>query len=372
MIRIPRAVAYVDLCAVEKNYRTIKTFVPAGVKILCVVKADAYGHGAVEVARKLEENGVDYLGVATIDEGLELRDSGITAPVLIMSGIFPWDDVGLVFRNGLTPVVYDFATLDRIEEEGEHRDEALKIHVKIDTGMGRLGFSIDDIPYLTERIKGIKSVEVEGLMSHFSASEKRNDYGMRQIELFKTALSLVRDAGLDPMIVHMANSGAITTYPEAYFSMVRVGINLYGSCPSKELREKMELDPVMKFVSKVSLLREFAEGQELSYGGTYTTKKNTKIAYIPVGYADGFPRALSNRGSVLIRDKRCSIVGRVCMDWLLVDVTYLNGIDVGEEVVLLGPSDTQVITADEIAEIADTIPYEILCKISKRIMRVYV
>ena len=372
MVRIPRAVAYVDLNAIEENFKTIKTFLPPGVKVLCVVKADAYGHGAVEVARKLEGNGADYLGVATIDEGMELRESGITTPILIMSGIFPWDDVGLVFKSRLTPVVYDSATLDRIEEEGEHHDEALKIHVKIDTGMGRLGFSIDDIPYLAEHIKSTKSVQLEGLMSHFSASEVRNDYGLHQVDLFTKALRMVQDTGLNPEIVHMANSGAVTTYPDAYFSMVRVGINLYGSYPSKELREKMVLAPVMKFVSKISLLREFGEGQALSYGGTYTTKKNTKIAYVPVGYADGYPRALSNKGSVLIRDRRCSIVGRICMDWLLVDVTYLNGIEAGEEVVLLGRSDTQMITADEVAEISGTIPYEILCKISKRIMRVYV
>ena len=372
MIRIPRAVAYVDLNAIEENYKTIKTMLSPGVKVLCVVKADAYGHGAVEVARRLEANGADYLGVATIDEGMELRESGIITPILVMSGIYPWEDVALVYKSGLTPVVYDSATLDRIEEEGEHHEEPLRIHLKIDTGMGRLGFSIDDIPYLTERVSGMRGVHVEGLMSHFSASEVRDAYGLKQMEQFRQAVRMVQDAGLNPEVIHMANSGAISMYPDAHFTMVRAGINLYGSYPSRELMDKVKLAPVMKFVSKVSLLREFSEGQALSYGGTYVTKKNTIIAYVPVGYADGYPRALSNKGSVLIKDTRCGVVGRICMDWLLADVSHLEGVEVGEEVVLLGRSDTETVTADELAEISGTIPYEILCKISKRIMRVYV
>jgi alanine racemase len=372
MIRIPRAVAYEDLNVLEENYRTIKAMLAPDVKALCVVKADAYGHGAVEVARRLETNDVDYLGVATIDEGIELRDSGISTPILVMSGIFPWDDMEPLYKNGLTAVVYDSATLDRIKEEGRRRDEVLKVHVKVDTGMGRLGFSVEDIPYVAERIKEMGNVEMEGFMSHFSASETRDEYGLNQVELFKRALQSLRDAGVDPPIIHMANSGALTTYPDAHFSMVRVGINLYGSHAAKALRDKIGLRQVMKFVSKIAIMRDFPEGHSLSYGGTYVTKKNTRVAYVPVGYADGYLRAMSNKGVVLIKDKRCSIIGIICMDWLLVDVTYLDHAEVGEEVVLLGGSDTQVITADEIAEIAGTIPYEILCKISKRIMRVYV
>jgi alanine racemase len=372
MIRMPRAVAYVDMGALEGNYRAIRAAASPGAKVLCVVKADAYGHGAVQTARRLEENDVDYLGVATIDEGMELRESGITAPVLVMSGIFPWDDVGAVFKHGLTPVVYDLATLDRIEEEGEQFDEALKVHLKVDTGMGRLGFSVDDCAYLAERVKEMKKVAVEGLMSHFSASETRNEYGMKQVELFRRALQSLNDGGVNPEIVHMANSGALTTYPEAHFSMVRAGINLYGSHAGKDLREKIALKQVMKFVSRVALLRDFQEGAPLSYGGTYTTKRNTRVAYVPVGYADGYPRMLSNKGFVLIHDKRCAIVGRICMDWLLADVTYLDDVEAGEEVIILGHGESQVITADEIAEITGTIPYEILCNISKRVMRVYV
>ena len=371
MIRIPRAVTYVDLNILEENYKTIRAFLPGHVKILGVVKADAYGHGAIETARRLEANGVDYLGVATIDEGMELRESGIASPVLVMSGIFPWDDVGVLFQSSLTPVVYDYATLERIEEEGEHYDHALKVHVKVDTGMGRLGFLADDMPYLAERVREMKNVDVEGVMSHFSASEVRDEYGKGQVELFSRAVEGLRSSGVMPGIVHMGNSGCLTTYPDAYFDMVRVGINLYGSYTSQALRGRIALKQVMKVVSKIALLRDFPEGSPLSYGGTFVTKRATRVAYIPVGYSDGFPRILSNNGSVLIRDQRCGIVGRICMDWFLADVTRLPFVDAGEEVILLGQGETEAITADEIADHANTIPYEILCNLSKRIMRVY-
>ncbi|MBA4417346.1 MAG: alanine racemase [Syntrophus sp. (in: bacteria)] len=372
MIQTPRAVVYVNLNALVKNYHTIKALLPTEVKVLCVVKADAYGHGAKEVARRLESCKVDYLGVASVDEGMELRESGITAPILVMSGIFSWDEIEPVFKNRLTPVVYDFGTLDRIEAAGERYDDSLKVHMKVDTGMGRLGFTVDEFPRVIERIKEMRHVDLEGIMSHFSSSEMRDDYGIEQIRLFNRAVQVSRDLGIEPEIVHMANSGALTTYPDACFNMVRVGINLYGSHTAKGLREKMALKQVMKLVSRIAVLREFDEGSALSYGGTYMTEAHTKVAYIPLGYADGYPRSLSNRGSVLIKEKRCSIIGRICMDWLLVDVTGLGDIDVGEEVILLGRSGTQAITADEIAEHEGTIPYEVLCRISKRIMRVYV
>lgn len=363
---------YVDMGALEENYRAVRDFLPSQVKVLGVVKADAYGHGAVETARRLEEKDIDYLGVATIDEGIELRESNIGLPILVMSGLFPWDDIGPVIRNRLTPVVHDFATLERISEESRRFEESLNIHLKVDTGMGRLGFSPDDCSFLAERVKETDGVVVEGFMSHFSSSETRDEIGMKQIDIFNRALDTLREGGVEPEIVHMANSGALTTYPEAYFSMVRVGINLYGSYSGKESTGKIPLRQVMKFASRIAFLRDFPEGVPLSYGGTYTTKKHTRIAYVPVGYADGYPRVLSNKGEVLIHDRRCAIVGRICMDWLLADVTYLEDVEMGDEVTILGHGETQVITADEIAGNAGTIPYEVLCNISKRVMRVYV
>jgi len=369
---IPRTIAYIDLNVLDGNYRIIKSMIPSHVKLLCVVKSDAYGHGANMVAQRLESNEVDYLGVATIDEGIELRDSGIHAPILVMSGILPWDNVEALMDNNLTPVVYDMETLNKVKERARSFVKAVRIHIKVDTGMGRLGFSPDDINPVINFIKGEKFLYIEGIMSHFSLSEKRDEYGMNQIKTFNKVLRIFEENGIKPDLVHMANSGAITNYPEAYFDMVRVGISLYGSHPARGLSEKLPVQQVMKLASRIAHIREFQVGCSLSYGRTYTTKRKTRVAYIPLGYADGYPRVLSNRGSVLIKGERCSIVGRICMDWLLVDITDVDCVQVGEEVVLLGSSGNAFIHVDEIAEYAETIPYEILCNISPRILRVYV
>lgn len=372
MISIPRAVAYIDLTALEENYKLVKSRLAPGVKILSVVKADAYGHGATDVARKLEAIGADYLGVATVDEGSELRQSGIGLPILIMSGLLPWDDVGTLFLNNLTPVVYDIETIERIKAHTGNQ-APLNIHIKVDTGMGRLGFSADEALSIIDRVKDLTAINVEGLMSHFSQSEKIEEYGLDQVRAFERMLGIFSEQGRRPPIAHMANSGAILNYPQAHFDMVRVGIFLYGSHPAWVPGGGLPVRQVMKLVSKIALIREFPPGYFLSYGRTYSTGKPvTKVAYIPFGYGDGYPRALSNKGSVLIKEKKCGVVGRVCMDWLLVDVTHLDQVDVEEEVILLGQGNTDVITADEIADLADTIPYEILCRISKRIPRVYV
>jgi alanine racemase len=367
-----RAIAYIDLGTLEENLRVIESCVPAGTKTLCVVKANAYGHGAVEVSKRLEKAGADYLGVATIDEGVELRAKGVQLPILVMSGLFPWDEIEPVVKNELSLAVYDTRTLKRIVDACASFEKPLKVHVKIDTGMGRLGFSVSDMTLVGKLLKGARNIVCEGLMSHFASSEIRDDYGLEQVALFREAGSVLAAAGVVPDIKHMANSGAVIEYPEAHFDMVRFGISLYGSYSSRALAEKLHLKQVMKFATKIALIREFPAGKSLSYGRTYTTGKAERIAYIPVGYADGYPRSLSNRGFVLIKDTKCSIVGIVCMDWSLVDITDVDGVDVGEEVVLLGQGNTQIITANEVAECAGTIPYEILCKISKRVPRFYV
>jgi len=367
-----RAVAYIDLGVLEQNYRIIRDRIPQGVKVLCVVKADAYGHGAVEVSRRLEEAGVDYLGVAAVDEGMELRQAGIRSPVLVMGGILPWDSEDPFYEHGLTPVIYDTGMIEKLKDRRSRSGETLKVHIKVDTGMGRLGFRPEEVPRIVGMMKEMPHIEIEGLMSHFSSSEVRDEYGLNQIRIFERSLQTVNEEGIVPKIAHMANSGAITNYPEGYFDMIRVGISLYGSHPARELSAQLPVRQVMRFVSRVALIREFPPGSPLSYGRTFTTGDRTRIAYIPVGYADGYPRALSNRGFVLIKDRKCSIVGRVCMDWFLADITDLHDVTPGEEVVLLGHGGILTITADEIAEYAGTIPYEILCKISKRVMRVYV
>jgi alanine racemase len=349
-----RAAAYIDLRILEENFNTIRTQLPPDVKILCVVKADAYGHGMVRIAGKLQAIGANYLGVATIGEGVELRAHGISIPILVLSGLLPWEDLKPVLSNNLTLAVYDMGTLKKIEEECNLHNEAIDIHLKIDTGMGRLGFNPDRLILAIEEIKHSETLKVAGIMSHFSSSERRDEYGVGQVKIFEKTLETLRNHGISPGLVHMANSGAIANYPEAYFSMIRVGVNLYGSHAAVELKQKLPLRPVMKLTSKIALIREFPPECSLSYGRTYTTEKETNIAFVPVGYADGYPRALSNKGFVLVKDRRCPVVGRICMDWVLVDITGIDSVNLGDEVILMGSGVSDTVTADEIAELTGT------------------
>ncbi|MEN6617475.1 MAG: alanine racemase [Syntrophorhabdus sp.] len=374
MTKQSRAVAYINLGALEYNVRSIRSHLSAGAGLLGVVKADAYGHGSIQISRKLESLGVDYLGVATIEEGIVLRQGGIHAPILIMSGIFSWDEIEPVIRYDLTPVIYDDALLNRLLTETKNYGKPVRIHLKFDTGMGRLGFLPQDAYEVAQVVANAPGIYLEGLMSHFSVSETRDEYGLSQIEDFRKVVEVFRSAGLHVPHKHMGNSGAIINYPEAHFSMVRAGISLYGSHPSRSMEDSLGLRQVMKISARIAFCREFPAGSSLSYGRTYTTKRSTRIAYIPVGYSDGYPRSLSNKGPVLINGQRCIIVGRVCMDWILADITGVGPVKSGDEAILLGEDDLEGvrISANEIAENAGTIPYEILCKISRRIERVYV
>ncbi|HME42237.1 MAG TPA: alanine racemase [Syntrophorhabdales bacterium] len=367
-----RAKVEIDLKVLEENYRAIRGKVPPDVKMLCVVKADGYGHGAGPVARTLESAGANYFGVATIDEGVELRNNGISLPILVMGGLMPWDEIEAVRQYQLTPVVADVKSLKRIAQDAGQDKLPISVHVKIDTGMGRLGFSLDEVDALASALKGARYVQVEGVMSHFACSEQRDEYGMNQIGRFEEAVGFLKRHAVQPPLVHMANSGAVCQYPEAYFSMVRLGIMLYGSYSDPRLADKIQVRPVMKLASRVAYVKFFPAQAALSYGRTFITSRKTKVAYIAAGYADGVPRALSNKGAVLLRGRRCPIIGRVCMDWLLVDATDLPQVEPGDEAVLMGGDGNDAITADEIAGHAGTIPYEILCSVSRRMSREYV
>lgn len=372
MANTDRAVAYVDLGVIRENYRTLKAKLTSGVGLLCVVKADAYGHGAVEISRCLESLGVNYLGVANIDEAVELRLHGISSPILVMGGVMPWDEISGVLKYNLTPVVYDEISLSRILAAAKNFERPLSIHLKFDTGMGRLGFMAQDAWHVFQAVRDVTNVHIEGIMSHFASSEVRDDFGLSQIRSFRGVIDVFKDGGVVSPIIHMANSGGIVNYPEAHFSMVRAGISLYGSHASPDIMHHLPTKQAMKFASRIALIRELPSGYGLSYGRTFVTAKRTKVAYIPVGYADGYARVLSNKGSVLVGDGRYSVIGRVCMDWILVDVTGHDEIAVNDEVILLGHSATDAITAEEIAELTGTIPYEIFCNVSKRVPRVYI
>ncbi len=370
---IPRATVSINLRFLEENYKVLKSLLPNDdVKILCVVKADAYGHGATEVTKRLEFVGAEYFGVASLNEALTLRREGIKSPILVMSGIMPWDSTMPFVHNRLTPVVYDMDCLKRIEKESNDFDLPLKIHLKFDTGMGRLGFNKEDVNEIIKILKNIENIHVEGIMSHFASSEVRDEYGQKQIELFKNIIHTFRSFDINPNYIHMANTGAIMVYPEAIFNMVRAGIGLYGSYPDSSLMDKIRLKQVMKLSSRIALIRTFPEGYSLSYGRTFKTKGTTRIACVPLGYSDGYPRALSNKGFVLIKGRRCNIVGRICMDWILVDITGHDDFVKGDEVVFMGFAEEACITANDIAELEGTIPYEVLCRVSRKIKRTYI
>jgi alanine racemase len=365
-----RTAARIDLTALEDNYHSIVSLVSDRVDLLCVIKADAYGHGAVEVGTRLEKTGARYLGVATIQEGKELRNAGISLPILVLSGIMPWDSTDHFVQYNLTPVI---SASEMLESLGELSSSSrLKIHIKVDTGMGRLGFSIQDMASVAEKLMTMTHLEVEGVMSHFPASDLRDDYGMGQIKDFAKVVEVLRNKGIKPRYVHMANSGAICNYPEAHFSMVRPGIMLYGSYPDPSLRDKIKLKPVMTWISHVAFLRHIPAETPVSYGRTYITSKETKVAYIPVGYADGYPIGLSNRGVVLIKGVGCPVLGRVCMEWIMADVTDIDVVNPADEVILMGGSGKgESVSADDIAEEIGSIPYDILCGISRRVLRLY-
>ena len=279
----------IDLDALEENYRAIARLVQAPVTLLCVIKADAYGHGAVKVGRRLESLGATYFGVATLGEGKELREEGIRAPILVLGGVMPWERLEAFIEYDLTSAV---GTCDLLERVAAFRGRRpLKVHLKIDTGMGRLGFGAGDLDSLSAGLKALRGVEIEGVMSHFPASERRDDRGLRQVAHFTEVVELLKKNGVEPKFSHMANSAAICNYPEAHFNMVRPGIMLYGSYPAHALCERIHLEPVMQWTSSVSFVRTFPSGTALSYGGTYVTGKETRVAYVPVGYADGYPRA---------------------------------------------------------------------------------
>jgi alanine racemase len=364
-----RTSADIDLDALEANYRSVEKSVTPGTVLLSIIKADAYGHGAVEVGRRLESIGARYFGVATIEEGRELRENGISIPILILSGVMPWDDLDPLVDYDLTTVIATRDMLDRIAAAGFSR--RLKVHVKVDTGMGRLGFDRHDIESVAKRLTGLKHVEVEGLMSHFPSSERKDEYAFREIDNFRKALATFKGCGIEPKYAHMANSGAICNLPEAHFNMVRPGIVLYGSYPDSSLRGRLDLKPVMRWISRIAFVRSIPAGAFLSYGRTYETDQPRKIGYVPIGYADGYRTGLSNRGTVLVQGRRCPVVGRVCMEWTLVDVTGVPGVRADDEVVLIGKQDGETVTADEMAGLTGSIPYEIFCGISKRVQRRY-
>jgi alanine racemase len=363
--------AEVDLGALAYNYHQLRQLAPPSVKFLAVVKADAYGHGAIPVSKKLEELGADFLGVATVKEGIELRNGEIKRPILVLSGIYQ-EEVEDVLAYQLTPMVYRLEIAEALATTARKKGKKIPVHIKVDTGMGRIGVLSEEAPAFVNRLRKLENLEIEGIASHFSTADVGNSsFTEEQLKRFSRTIEEMKKLDIDPPFCHIANSAALVNLPAAHFTLVRPGIMLYGSYPSPSLKDKVSLRQVMSWMSLVADLKQVPEDYPISYGRTFVTQRPSIIAAVPVGYADGYNRLFSNCGEVLIKGMRAPVVGRVCMDWTMVDVTDIPGVEVGDEVVLMGSQLGQEITPEELGGWIGTIPYEILCSVGKRVQRIY-
>jgi alanine racemase len=365
------SVCYIDHESLRWNFRQIRSLLGSQVKILSMVKANGYGHGAPAVARTLASEGSDAFGVAIIEEAIELRRHGITAPILVLTGAY-LDQLDLFFEHDLMPVVHDADALQRLDAAVAQHGRSLDVHLKIDTGMGRIGFPAAECDSWLPQIKRLKALKVVGVFSHFSHAESvEGQYTRKQLQIFHDLVKRLAAVGIAPPLIHLANSAATITLPEAYFNMVRPGLMLYGVYPSPEMATRISLKPVLSWKTRILQLKKVPSHTSISYGQTFITKRDSLIATLPIGYADGYPRLLSNRGQALVGGKRAPVAGRVCMDLTMLDVTDIGKIHQGDEVVLLGTQENETISADEMAAWADTISYEILTSIGARIPRIH-
>jgi len=372
--------AEVSLANLRANYRTIQEYVGPGVTICAVVKAFAYGHGAVECSRALEQEGATWLGVTSLDEAIPLREEGIETRILLMTGFWRGEEDDIV-RLGLTPTIWEVGQIELMEKAaarvgvGQH-----PVHLKIDTGMGRLGATLEELPAALAALKAARHLKLEGVATHLASSEVLDAPSVEcQLSNFDTARRMLREYDLNPPLVHAANTSAVISHHESWNTMVRPGLALYGyhlpferagrTVSGKGLR--LAVKPVLTWKTRILSIRNMRAGQALGYGGVYVTKAPARIAVLPVGYADGLNRGLSDGGRVIVREHYAPIVGRISMDLTLADVTGIPGVSVADEVVLLGACDGLNVDAREHAELAHTIPYEILCAISKRVPRRY-
>ncbi|GAB4334049.1 MAG: alanine racemase [Candidatus Abyssubacteria bacterium] len=370
-MRLRATKAIVDLTAIEHNMAQIRKRVGDAVEILAVVKADAYGHGAPEVSRACQRAGAAMLGVALVEEGAQLREAGITLPILVQCCVAD-TEIEAALDCDLTLTVASAEFAQRVSEKAAAKNMVAKVHVDIDTGMGRIGFPHNSAVEQVARVARLPNLALDGIYTHFATSELENDsYTRQQIATFQEILAQLQSMGIRPPRRHAANSGAVINYPDSHLTLVRPGLMLYGVYPHKNLRSKVNLRPALSFQSAIVFLKEIAQGTSLGYGRTFVAAKKMKIATLNVGYADGYQWRLSNNARAIVRGRFVPVVGRVSMDQLLLDVTDLPVVQVGDTVTLLGNDGSSSITAEEMADWAGIIPYEILCAISKRVPRLY-
>ncbi len=375
-----RAWAEIDLDALGHNFRQVRQATDPKAQVCCVVKADGYGHGAVRIAREFQELGAGWFAVSNLEEALQLRQEGIRQPVLVL-GFTPPEEAGTLAQKQISQCVYSTDYAQALSCQAAADGVRVKVHLKIDTGMNRLGFCFQDISRDESAIAEVKAVcalpglNPEGIFTHFAVSDggsQGDAFTMRQFGCFKEIMEALQREGIRFSVRHCANSAAVFDYPLSHLDMVRAGVVLYGLAPSSQLRAQLKLRPVLSLRSVVSHVKTIAPGATVSYGREFTAEQATKVATVPVGYADGYPRALSNgRAQVLLHGQRCPVLGRVCMDQLMVDVTALGPVHRGDQVTLIGRDGQEEITASQLAGWEGTINYEVVCAVSKRVPRVY-
>jgi alanine racemase len=371
--------AEIDLHAFRHNFQNLRNYLSPQTQIMAVVKADAYGHGAVPCAQIAVDCGANYLGAGVIEEGIEFRESGLVdTPILILGSIFP-DEAEDLVRHNLATILCTLPLAQTLSKEAVKQNKTVSVHIKVDTGMNRLGVSPKNLPTLLDQIRDLPNLKIEGVSTHFSSADDEDiSITQAQLEKFQTSLAILQKQGVSVPISHCANTSALFKFPESHFNMVRPGLILYGTLPSPSLQTVLDqkknltpFQPVMQWKSQIILVKAISKGQPVSYSGSFTTQRDSLIATLPIGYADGLHRNLSNKMEVLIRGKRVPQIGNICMDMTLIDVTGIADVQAGDEVVLFGKQEDQMISVEEMATKGGTIPYEILCNVGKRVPRVY-
>ena len=362
----------VNLDNIKFNINQVKKNIPEDTLIMAVVKADAYGHGVLQVAQAAVEAGSDRLAVALPEEGRQLRKADFKLPIQILGEVLP-EQVSLLVDWNLIPTISKIETVKKLDQLAAEKGIVKKVHVKVDTGMGRIGVFPDNAIQFIKNVKSFDNIEVEGLMTHFAkADEEDKEYTYNQWEKFQMVIDKLEEENIEIPIKQAANSATIIDLPQMALNMVRPGIMMYGLRPSHEVDQDFKLKPALSWKAKIVYLKEVPPGTGISYGATYVTDKEAKIATIPMGYADGYSRLLSNKGEVLINGQRAPIRGRVCMDQFMVDVSHIDNVKIGDEVVLIGTQGDKEVSATEMADIIGTINYEITCDITKRVPRIYI
>lgn len=380
MNMVKRTWAEISLNAIEHNYNVIRNKVADDTKVCCVIKADGYGHGAVELSQIYEKLGADFFAVSNIDEGIEIRKSGSKLPIVIL-GYTPVSEAENLAEYDISQAVFSLEYAKELSEKCVEEDCICKMHIKVDSGMSRIGFMCQEFPrdeYSIEEICEaccLPNLEVEGLFTHFCVSDEDaegREFTNKQYEIFIHVRDSLKKRGVDISVVHCSNSGAIEDYPETCCDMVRAGIILYGLAPSSKLADRLDLVPAMTLKTVVAFVKEVQKGATISYGRTFTADRKMKIATVPIGYADGFIRQNAKDGYMMVNGKKAKIVGRICMDQTMLDVTDIEDVKTGDEVVVFGTGENGEPTADSLAENTGTINYETVCLVGKRVPRIYI